>query len=48
MEVIDMEVADGKLNGTKGIVLVGIPKGKEPVLEAKAWVPPLEDGIEVL
>jgi len=47
MEVIDMEATDGKVKGAEGIALIGIPKGNEPVLEAKAWVPPLEDGMEV-
>ena len=45
---MDVEAFNGTLNGTEGIALVGIPKGKELVLEAKAWVPPLEDGMEVL
>ena len=47
MEVIDVEAYNGKLNGTEGIMLVGIPKGKELVLEAKDWVPSLRDGMEV-
>jgi len=47
MEFIDMEAVDGKINRTKGIALVNIPKGKKPVLEEKAWLPPLEDGMEV-
>lgn len=33
--------------GTEVITLDDIPKGKEPVWEAKAWVPPLEDGMEI-
>ena len=47
MEVIDVEVADGKLNGTEQIALVGIPKWKEAVPKEKYWMPPLEDGMEV-
>lgn len=43
MEFIDVEEANVILNGTKGIALVVIPKGKNLMLEAKSWVPPLED-----
>jgi len=28
---MDVEAVDGILNGTKGITLVGIPKGKKPM-----------------
>jgi len=47
MEVIYVEATNGKLNGTKGIVLVCIPNGIKSVPEEKYWVPPLKDGMEV-
>lgn len=47
MEVMDVEAADVILNGTEGIMVVGIQKGKNPIPEAKAWVLPLKDGMEV-
>lgn len=44
---MDVEVANGILNETKGIALVGIPKGKKPMLEATSRELPLDDGMEV-
>lgn len=44
---MDVEVADGILNGIEGITLIEIPKGKKPMPKATVWELPLEDGMEV-